>query len=45
MSMCIASAAKGENGQPLWVLYKDGRLYLSAATVSKAAITKAQIKT
>lgn len=45
MSMCIASAAKGKNGQSLWVLCKDGRLYLSANTVSEAAITKAQIRT
>ncbi|KAI2693235.1 hypothetical protein [Pseudomonas sp. TNT3] len=40
----IANDKKDKNGTPLWVLCKDGRLFLSADAVKKAAISKAYIK-
>ncbi|MFJ2710855.1 hypothetical protein ACIOZM_08175 [Pseudomonas sp. NPDC087346] len=45
MTDYVASAAKDKNGKPLWMLSKDGRLFLSVATVEKATINQAEIKT
>jgi len=44
MIRCIASEAKDMNGKPLWVLCKDGHLFLSAEAVNQATISKAQIR-
>lgn len=40
----IVSDAKDKNGKPLWVICKDGHLFLSADAVNQATISKAHIR-